>query len=176
MTIESLPKSSDSTAHSCGRCGSSVADLPPMAAYCPHCGGSLVARPMTRLVLMREAMKHLAAVLRRQHPIDRSKSHPGRSNILFGYGNALFNLGWRYERGWGAQRNLPEAIRCYFKSARLGNLDAAIRLAPAKEAMKEESTGPMVPQRAMPIWSDYVDIEPRVENSADEFYRGLSER
>ena len=41
----------------------------------------------------------------------------------------MFNLGWRYERGRGAIRNMPEAIRCYKKSAKLGNIDATMRLA-----------------------------------------------
>jgi TPR repeat protein len=40
----------------------------------------------------------------------------------------MFNLGWRYERGNGTFRNLPEALRCYRKSARLGNADATVRL------------------------------------------------
>jgi TPR repeat protein len=51
--------------------------------------------------------------------------------ILIAYGNAMFRLGWRYERAGSASRNLPEAIRCYRKSARLGNLDAMVRLAVA---------------------------------------------
>ena len=55
---------------------------------------------------------------------------PGRTAILMGYANALYHLGWRYERGAGTPRNLPEAKRCYKKSARLGNLDAVVRLAP----------------------------------------------
>jgi TPR repeat protein len=51
-----------------------------------------------------------------------------RSPMVLGYGNALYTLGWRYERG-GANGNKPEAVRCYRKSARLGNRDATVRLA-----------------------------------------------
>ena len=50
------------------------------------------------------------------------------SDVLIAYASALFRLGWRYERGHGAPRNLAEAIRCYYKSARLGNRSAAERL------------------------------------------------
>jgi len=67
----------------------------------------------------------------------------GRTPIVVGYGNALFKLGWRYERGQGDFRNLPEAIRCYRKSARLGNLDATVRLA----------AGENLPDRVVPIKS-----------------------
>jgi TPR repeat protein len=50
------------------------------------------------------------------------------SDVLVAYATALFRLGWRYERGRGAPRNVAEAIRCYCKSARLGNRSAAARL------------------------------------------------
>jgi TPR repeat protein len=50
------------------------------------------------------------------------------SDVLIAYASALFRLGWRYERGHGAPRNVAEAIRCYHKSARLGNPAAAARL------------------------------------------------
>ena len=52
------------------------------------------------------------------------------SLILIGYGNAMFNLGRRYEAGQGTARNTDEAIRCYFKAAKLGNHNALARLAP----------------------------------------------
>jgi TPR repeat protein len=51
------------------------------------------------------------------------------SEMLEGYANALYNLGRRYESGQGAASNPREAIRCYCKSARLGNLWAMARLA-----------------------------------------------
>ena len=50
------------------------------------------------------------------------------SGMVVGYANAMFKLGWRYESGNGAARNPDEATRCYFKSAKLGNPDAAAKL------------------------------------------------
>ncbi len=58
-------------------------------------------------------------------PID----HRGpRAPVVVGYSNALWRLGWRYEHGRGAIRNMPEALRCYSKSAGLGNVEAAARI------------------------------------------------
>jgi TPR repeat protein len=48
---------------------------------------------------------------------------------LLAYGKSMFNLGWRYEHALGARRNLSEAARCYWKAARLGDPEAAGRLA-----------------------------------------------
>ena len=119
----------------CPRCGRDLIGLAERALFCPGCGHRLRrgttfmdrARAGALLVLRVVSLgrfgqlKPLAAV------------DPGVccTPILIGYASALFNLGWRYERGGGASRNLPEAIRCYRKSARLGNLDAMVRLAPA---------------------------------------------
>jgi TPR repeat protein len=50
------------------------------------------------------------------------------SEILRGYANALYKLGRRYEVALG-YRNPREAIRCYLKAARLGNMMAFARLA-----------------------------------------------
>jgi TPR repeat protein len=56
---------------------------------------------------------------------------PGpRAPVVVGYSNALWRLGWRYEFGRGAPRNVPEAMRCYRKSAGLGNVEAQARVAP----------------------------------------------
>ena len=52
------------------------------------------------------------------------------SLMLLGYANAMYRLGSRYERALGSERNVDEAIRCYFKAAKLGNADAVARLAP----------------------------------------------
>lgn len=52
------------------------------------------------------------------------------SLVLIGYANAMFRLGRRYERGHGVSRNPGEAVRCYTKAARLGNVAALDRLAP----------------------------------------------
>lgn len=61
------------------------------------------------------------------------------SDVLVAYATALFRLGWRYERGRGSPRNLAEAIRCYYKSARLGNHSAAARL---EKSLSVSSTRP----------------------------------
>ena len=58
---------------------------------------------------------------------DREDTH---SLMLLGYANAMYRLGRRYERSLGSGRNVEEAIRCYFKAAKLGNGDALARLAP----------------------------------------------
>lgn len=50
------------------------------------------------------------------------------SQILRGYANALYKLGRRYEIVLG-HRNPREAVRCYLKAARLGNMMAFARLA-----------------------------------------------
>jgi len=52
------------------------------------------------------------------------------SLMLLGYANAMYRLGWRYETGLGSGRNPQEALRCYFKAAKLGNIAALSRLAP----------------------------------------------
>lgn len=51
------------------------------------------------------------------------------TRIIEGYANALFRLGAYYESSMSSQ-NKSEAIRCYLKSARLGNTQALERLAP----------------------------------------------
>jgi TPR repeat protein len=40
----------------------------------------------------------------------------------------MFRLGWRYENAHGSSHNLEEAVRCYFKAAKLGNGPALARL------------------------------------------------
>jgi TPR repeat protein len=60
-------------------------------------------------------------------PFDPNR--PVRSQMIFGYAAAMHNLGVRYEEGRrGTPRNLQEAVRCYIKSARLGNDRAMDRL------------------------------------------------
>lgn len=51
------------------------------------------------------------------------------SQIVRGYANALYSLGRRYEIDAGPGRNRREALRCYLKAARLGNIMAFARLA-----------------------------------------------
>ncbi len=49
-----------------------------------------------------------------------------RAPILIGYGKAMFQLGQKYESS--GLKNRKEAMRCYRKSARLGNSEAKNRL------------------------------------------------
>jgi TPR repeat protein len=74
-----------------------------------------------------------------------------RSRIVAGYGKAMFNLGWRYER----RRNLPEAVRCYFKSSKLGNPDATARLEPTRNELEHGDEVPDPPTRVMPLWREW---------------------
>lgn len=121
----------------CRSCGFAVGELPPVARYCPDCG-----------VLVRPTLSGWARTRLRLSRLRWSRRLPDAvpvgppTRILVGYGNALFSLGWRYERGGGGSRNLPEAIRCYRKSARLGNADAALRL---------NSSNPVAPVSVLPV-------------------------
>jgi TPR repeat protein len=51
------------------------------------------------------------------------------SVMLQGYASAMHSLGEKYEAGRGVYRNEREAVRCYFKAAKLGNEEAQERLA-----------------------------------------------
>jgi TPR repeat protein len=126
----------------CPCCGRDLSGL-DRALYCPACGQKIKRiTPPGRLIQAAVALAHIVT-LGRFRPVDPQSYAPGGTPILIGYSNAMFNLGWRYERGGGgAIRNLPEAIRCYRKSARLGNVDATVRL-----AVDEGAT----PARVIPI-------------------------
>jgi TPR repeat protein len=82
----------------------------------------------SRLARVGSGALHLIGIGRAGEPQGEPIEKMPRSPMVLGYGNALYTLGWRYERG-GANGNKPEAVRCYRKSARLGNLDATVRLA-----------------------------------------------
>src|SRR5689334_17878200 len=109
------------TDHGCRACGFDVSHLPPTAKYCPHCGAGLAPPHETVKDLARRPVRWTTAVLCGVRSICRGwhagmgepyRGDGDRSKVVTGYGNALFNLGWRYERGWGVRRNLPEALRC----------------------------------------------------------------
>ena len=59
-------------------------------------------------------------------PQQRHVAYSDRAPILIGYGKAMFKLGERYENS--GLKNRKEAMRCYRKSARLGNAEAKSRL------------------------------------------------
>ncbi len=106
----------------CLRCGRNLCRLTPLAAFCPGCGGRLRS-PRTAW----DAARGLTRYFRSPAPPEPDLPSP-RAAMVVGYGNALWRLGWRYEHGRGLSRNVPEAIRCYRKSAGLGNVEAQTRL------------------------------------------------
>jgi TPR repeat protein len=122
----------------CQCCGRNLAKL-DQAIYCPGCGQRIRRKNNRRLNWA--AILYVLTLGRFPHrvPGPTNTSSGDRTPILIGYGNAMFNLGWRYERGSGTCRNLPEAMRCYKKSARLGNMDATVRLAVGKSVSPPRS-------------------------------------
>ncbi len=115
----------------CQCCGRDLDGLCPRAVYCPDCGKKLPAlwRNGGRASAAGGLVRFLTGRFRARSDLAADTAASGACTpILTGYGRALFGLGWRYEKG--NSRNLPEAIRCYRKSARLGNPDAMTRLAP----------------------------------------------
>ena len=147
-TLESTPSPADAipptaAAARCFRCGSDVSRLPEGARYCPRCGLDTHAGPPAAIVA-RAAEAHSTALRPAgewQHlfelsesadfppPLPADVSQEPHSVMLQGYSNAMYKLGRRYEVGAGTARIPDEAVRCYFKSARLGNLRALARLA-----------------------------------------------
>jgi TPR repeat protein len=98
------------------------------------------------------AAQPTAASLARGHATPAFPVYRGddsHSLILLGYANAMYRLGYRYETGLGNNRNPDEAVRCYFKSAKLGNAAALARLAPqcaAPPAPVPPAPAPAVPR------------------------------
>ncbi len=123
--------------------------MPASARFCPKCGTPLApnAPPnsgaATRLDAIRraEAWLHLVGGTHAV-PADRAAGPEptSRSAILRGYAAALYTLARRYEHG-RAHRNPAEAIRCFTKSARLGNAAAARRLAAEEIPMAKSRAG-----------------------------------
>jgi TPR repeat protein len=106
----------------CSRCHADITHCFLSARFCPRCGTTLAALPGETpppLPIPPLPLRVLA--------IEPSESRVTHSLIL-GYANAMFRLGWRYENGHGTPRNCTEAVRCYFKAAKLGNGSALTRL------------------------------------------------
>ena len=89
----------------CSRCDGLLGPLPPAARFCPRCG--LPIAPQVHGALPSEMPTAYSSSL-----------------IVEGYANAMYTLGRRYE----VARNRSEARRCFYKSARLGNIFAMTRL------------------------------------------------
>ena len=106
----------------CGACGLDLSSTSPRARFCPRCGRRLRQDSSVWAVA-----QSVAGRLWRAEPGPVAEPGP-RAAVVVGYGNALWRLGWRYEHGRGMSRNVAEAIRCYHKSAGLGNAEAAARL------------------------------------------------
>lgn len=122
----------------CACCGRDLTNLQTGARFCPDCGSKIPVLRHRHFSMIRRVLPliHLG-----RGDVPDTGAGPGRTAILIGYANAMYHLGWRYERGNGTPKNLPEAKRCYKKSARLGNLDAIVRLAPSES----ETPVPVVP-------------------------------
>jgi TPR repeat protein len=102
----------------CVSCVASLSGIPSTARFCPHCGKRIPAAPppADEPAVLHSWLFGL--------PV-----HESSSQIVQGYAKALYKLGRRYEMGRGTAKIPTEALRCYTKSARLGNLMAFARLA-----------------------------------------------
>lgn len=145
----------------CPRCQTDLSRLTASARFCPRCGLNLCPPsgvppvpvvpllPSEEVALM--ARSRVENWVRLRERLDEAPavitpiSAESRSLIVLGYSNAMYRLGWRYETGNGTGRNPDEAVRCYFKAAKLGNPAALARLAP-KCAPDEPSPPPLPPQ------------------------------
>ena len=105
----------------CARCRADLSRVPASARFCPRCGAALGA----------EAVEPNAGELLRRIDagalVAAAAGARAHSAMIDGYASALYHLGQRYEGGAGP--NSAEAVRCYLKAARLGNLPALGRLA-----------------------------------------------
>ena len=125
MRTEPLKKVAGRTHPHCLGCAQLLAYLPPQATFCPNCGRRLRAAA----TVWRTAYAIASGIIRGVPEPAVAADRGPRPPVVVGYGNALWRLGWRYEHGRGMSRNVPEAIRCYGKSAALGNAEAQSRLA-----------------------------------------------
>jgi hypothetical protein len=137
----------------CWRCMSDVAPLPITAKFCPRCGAGLLdgaGRVLPIPVAAAAAAMNPGAAIQAYTEEGRRRietwlwlraalartSPPGtppsgglsRTQIVTGYAKAMYHLGERYVAGLSARRNPGEAVRCFMKSARLGNAAAKERL------------------------------------------------
>jgi TPR repeat protein len=104
-----------------------------------------------------------------QTGVTQAPSPLATSLVVQGYGNALYRLGRRYELGGGAAPNPREALRCYSKSARLGNFWAMARLASHVFSSKADGApaenGPPA-EDARPEVAPVVDDSPPATHAA----------
>jgi hypothetical protein len=108
----------------CPTCYMDMTGVPVVARFCPKCGVQLPARDGAGFLIPPEEHSPLFPVykaLREELGEKLSNETPqlASSLIILAYANAMLNLGWRYEHGQGALRNVEEAARCYEKAGRL---------------------------------------------------------
>jgi predicted RNA-binding Zn-ribbon protein involved in translation (DUF1610 family) len=112
----------------CPGCGRDLSSL-NSAVFCPGCGRQLQFRTTPREHLIRIATELVRCISHGRLFAPPPQAHvisSDRAPILIGYGKAMFKLGQRYESS--GLKNWTEAMRCYRKSARLGNGEAKSRL------------------------------------------------
>ena len=142
----------------CLRCNYDISNLPEAARFCPRCGLDLLGSPPAslrpyqvdqnrRMSGLLGGWEHLFHIFQAsgQSGVTHAPSPDATSLVVQGYGNALYRMGRRYEYGGGGALNPREALRCYSKSARLGNFWAMARLASqvfSSKAEADESTAP----------------------------------
>jgi hypothetical protein len=108
----------------CPTCYLDMTAVPSVARFCPKCGVQLPARDAAGFLIPPEESSPLYPVyhaLREELGARLADETPqvASSLIILAYANAMLNLGWRYEHGRGAMRNVEEAARCYAKAGKL---------------------------------------------------------
>jgi hypothetical protein len=108
----------------CPTCYADMSGVPVVARFCPKCGVQLPARDGAGYLIPPEESSPLYPVYRAlredlEGKLSDATPQVASSLIILAYANAMLNLGWRYEHGQGALRNVAEAARCYAKAGRL---------------------------------------------------------
>jgi hypothetical protein len=108
----------------CPSCFDDMTSVCAVARFCPRCGSRLPARDAAGYLIPPEESSPLYPVyasLRKELEEKLANEAPqvASSLIILAYANAMLNLGWKYEHGQGALRNIDEAARCYAKAGKL---------------------------------------------------------
>ncbi len=108
----------------CPSCYDDMTSVCAVARFCPRCGNRLPARDAAGYLIPPEESSPLYPVyasLRKELEEKLANEAPqiASSLIILAYANAMLNLGWKYEHGQGALRNIDEAARCYAKAGKL---------------------------------------------------------
>jgi hypothetical protein len=124
----------------CQRCGGNLSRLPEAARFCPQCGldrhgtppGVFLTNPIEEQRPLDDVLSRWLHAVGLSHRVratrDSSSEISPVSSIVEAYAHAMYRLGRRYDSA-GPTGNRREAMRCYCKSARLGNASALARLA-----------------------------------------------